>query len=136
MAERDYTPAEMRLLELHQQLLALSENTEVAGRYILLAPDGTITAAGSLSAPDIDAATDALIAVNVFRAATVEASGRAVYDAMPKTPIDPALENELEEYCIGLDTEHLVALAAQDREAAVAEFDEVTSDVNEDGGPA
>lgn len=44
--------------------------------------------------------------------------------------IDPILEAELEEYCIGLDTDFLVQMAAQDPKAAVAAFDEITSDVD------
>lgn len=46
--------------------------------------------------------------------------------------IDPVLEAEFEEYCIGLDTDFLVEMAAQDPMAAVAAFDEITSDT--DGG--
>lgn len=41
----------------------------------------------------------------------------------PRTPLDPNLEAELEEHCIGLDTDYLVSL---DRREAVAAFDEIT----------
>lgn len=42
--------------------------------------------------------------------------------------IDPLLEAEFEEYCIGLDTDFLVQMAAEDPKAAVAAFDEITAD--------
>jgi hypothetical protein len=133
MADRDYTPDEMRLVELYHQLIALSDDKTVAGRFILLGPDGAIIANGSLAARDIEAATLALAALNEAKAATEESTGHAVYAALPKVPIDQDLENELEKYCIGLDTDHLFGLAAQDQAAAVAEFDQITSDVEGDG---
>ncbi|MFB7312959.1 hypothetical protein [Streptomyces sp. NPDC056192] len=50
--------------------------------------------------------------------------------AQPQTPaasdIDPLLEAEFEEYCIGLDTDFLMSMAAQDPHQAVAAFDEIT----------
>jgi hypothetical protein len=133
MADREYTPDEQRLLDLYHQIIALSDDETVAGRFILLGPDGVIVAHGSLAARDIEAATDALASVNAASSASEESTGHAVYAALPKVHIDQALENELEEYCIGLDTDHLIGLAAQDRAAAVAEFDEITSDIDADG---
>jgi hypothetical protein len=42
------------------------------------------------------------------------------------TDIDPLLEQDLEEHCIGLDTDFLMSMAAQDPHRAVAAFDEIT----------
>ncbi|MER6092423.1 hypothetical protein [Streptomyces bluensis] len=130
MAEHQYTPEELALLGLNAQLLALSDDTTVAGRFILLGTDGRIVANGSLSDRDVAAATEALACLIAARKAMQESTGPAVYDRLPKVQIDPLLENELEEYCIGLDTQHLVEMAKLDPKAAVAAFDEITSDTD------
>lgn len=122
--DREFTPDEQRIIDFHQQLIALSDSTEVAGRYILLGPDGTPVANGTLSAADLETATDALTSVNAYRAATDESTD---LPPVPTVDLDPGLEAELEEYCIGLDAEFLMDLASQDTNSAVAAFDEITA---------
>jgi hypothetical protein len=124
--DRQPTPEQQALLNLYAQLLKLSDDTTVAGRFILLGTDGAIVANGTLTASDIDAATTALTLFNEAKAATEEAT-RPTPDSVPAVALDPALENQLEEYCIGLDAEFLMQLAEQDPNAAVAAFDEITA---------
>ncbi|MFI6653197.1 hypothetical protein ACIBI8_37110 [Streptomyces sp. NPDC050529] len=44
------------------------------------------------------------------------------------TPIDPVLEADFAEYCIGLPVDELVAQARRDPNAAVAAFDAITEE--------
>jgi hypothetical protein len=90
MADRDYTPDEMRLVELYHQLIALSDDKTVAGRFIFLGADGAVVAHGSLAARDIEAVTDALISVNIQRADMEEATRPA--DPLPVLDADDAAE--------------------------------------------
>lgn len=68
MADRGFTNDELRLYDLLQQFLALSDDPKVDGRIIILAPDGNIVGDASLAAADIEAATDALLKLNIQRA--------------------------------------------------------------------
>lgn len=68
MADRGFSNDELRLYELLQQFLALSDDTDVAGRIILLGPTGSIVGDATLAGPDIEAAADALLKLNIQRA--------------------------------------------------------------------
>lgn len=115
------------ILDLLAAFLGLSDDTENAGRLMLLGPTGAFVGDASLSTRDMQIAIKALAAAKALTDATrgMELPGDA--------PLDPKLEADLEEYCIGLDTDYLVELAAQNPAAAVAEFDQITSDIDTDG---
>lgn len=68
MADRGFSDDDLRIYELLQQLLALSDDTDVAGRVVFLGPTGAIIGDATLSAGDFEAATDALLKLNVQRA--------------------------------------------------------------------
>jgi hypothetical protein len=68
MADRSFSNDELRLYELMQQFLALSDSKDVAGTIILIGPKGTIVGDATLSAADIEAAADALLKLNIQRA--------------------------------------------------------------------
>jgi len=68
MADHAFSNDELRLYELLQQFLCLSDSKQVAGRIIVLGPTGTIVGDASLSAQDIEDATDALLHKNIQRA--------------------------------------------------------------------
>lgn len=74
MAGRGFSDDELRLYDLLQQFLALSADESVAGRIILLGPDGTIVGDATLATADIEAATDALLRMNVQRADALNAA--------------------------------------------------------------
>jgi hypothetical protein len=101
MADRGFSNDELRLYELLQQFFALSDDPTVAGRIIVLGSDGNIVGDASLSATDIEAATDALLKLNVQRA---DASDPA---AAP-LPVDDDITDEVSDVMAGFDT----ALAA------------------------
>lgn len=67
MAERAFSNDDMRLYELLQQFLNLSDSTEHAGTLLLIGPKGSIVGDCTLSAADVEAATDALIRLNAQR---------------------------------------------------------------------
>ncbi len=125
MAGHQYTPEELALLKLYEQFLKLSNDTQIAGRFILLGPDGAVVATGSLAGRDIEAATAALTSLNDAKTATEESTRPDPFT--PTVALDPALEAEFEEHCIGLDPEFLMDLAEQDPNRAVAAFDDITS---------
>lgn len=115
------------ILDLLNAFLGLSDDTENAGRLMLLGPTGAFVGDASLSTRDMQIAIKALAAAKALTDATrgMELPGDA--------PLDALLEAELEEYCIGLEADVLMDLAAEDPAAAVAAFDEVTSDIDTDG---
>jgi hypothetical protein len=115
------------LLDLLNAFLGLSDDTENGGRLMLLSPTGAFVGDASLSTRDMQIAIKALDAAKALTEATQG------LDLPGDAPLDKALENELEEYCIGVDADHLMGLAAVDPAAAVAEFDEITSDIDVDG---
>lgn len=98
MADRGFSDDELRLYELLQQFLALSDDTEVAGRIIVLGPTGSIVGDATLAASDIEAATDALINLNRQRADIAEATRPA--DPLPELDADDTDEffGEIEAY--------------------------------------
>lgn len=67
MDRRENTPEEQALLDLYAQLMNLSDDTTVGGRFIFLSPEGVIVANGSLAPADIAAATIALQSLNAHR---------------------------------------------------------------------
>lgn len=67
MADRGFSDDELRLYELLQQFLNLSDDTQVAGRIIVLGPTGSIVGDATLAASDIEAAADALLKLNIQR---------------------------------------------------------------------
>ncbi|WP_399559333.1 hypothetical protein [Streptomyces chartreusis] len=81
MADRAFSNDELRLYELLQQFLALSDDTEVAGTLILIGPKGSIVGDCVLSAADIEAAADALLQLNIRRADAAE--GLAPAEPLP-----------------------------------------------------
>src|ERR1044072_2784228 len=74
MSERECNAAEERIRKLNTALVALSTDTSVSARFILLNPDGVGISQGALSARDLDAAIAALDAINGARKATEEAA--------------------------------------------------------------
>ncbi len=108
------------LVDLIAAFLGLSDDTDNAGRIMILGPTGAFIGGLKLSLRDVQIATQAITAARALIEATkgMNLPGDA--------PVDPALENELEEYCIGLDTDLLMDMAAQDPNSAVAAFDEIT----------
>jgi hypothetical protein len=115
------------ILDLLAAFLGLSGDTDNAGRIMLLGPNGQFVGDATLSKRDMEIATKALAAAKALTEATRDLN-------LPgDAPVDPLLEAELEEYCIGLDTDLLVEMAEQDPAAAVAAFDEITSDIEGDG---
>ncbi|AKZ60721.1 hypothetical protein SAM23877_p012 (plasmid) [Streptomyces ambofaciens ATCC 23877] len=114
---------DLRLMALIEQILGLSQDTEVAGRIMLLGPTGQFIGDASLSTADLEAATEALAQWNATKAAHQETLPPA-----PTVAVDPVLEAELEEYCIGLDAGFLMQVAQEDPNCAVAAFDEAVSD--------
>lgn len=114
------------LIDLLAAFLELSDDTENAGRLMLLSPTGQFVGDASLSGRDIQIAIKALAAAKAFTDATrdIHIPGEA--------PVDARLEADLEEHCIGLDADYLMQLAAQDPNSAVAAFDEITKPM--DGG--
>jgi hypothetical protein len=68
MADRGFSDDDLRLYELLQQFLALSDDKDVAGTIILIGPKGSIVGDATLSAADIEAAADALLKLNIQRA--------------------------------------------------------------------
>lgn len=116
MADRDLTPDEMRAVELLMQLQALSPaDAATAVRMSLRMPDGSYIGDALLSTNAVAALTDATLSMVAYR------------DAMPPADvIDPLLAADFEEYCIGIDTDGLLAIGAVDPKEAVAAFDEIT----------
>ena len=64
MEQRKLTEGELRLMAFYHQLAALSPDTNVAGRLLILRPDGSCFANLSLSDRDLEAATDAIASLN------------------------------------------------------------------------
>lgn len=118
--ERPISNQDMNLLDLLAEFIGLSDDTDSAGRIMILGPTGKFIGDATLSARDIRVATAALTAARALTDATSDL-------AMPSDEVDPALEADLEEHCLGLDTDLLMEMAAQDPNSAVAAFDEITS---------
>ncbi|MFD5294754.1 hypothetical protein ACFWJU_06060 [Streptomyces mutabilis] len=78
MAGRGFSDDELRLYELLQQFLALSDDETVAGRIIVQGPDGTIVGDATLAAADIEDATQALLWMNVQRAEALNVADEAI----------------------------------------------------------
>jgi hypothetical protein len=119
--DRPTSESQALLVDLLAAFLDLSGDTENAGRIMLLSPTGSFVGDASLSVQDMRIAIKALAAAKALTEATrdIELPGDA--------PLDPRLESDLEEYCIGLDTDFLMEMAAQDPNTAVAAFDEITA---------
>lgn len=119
--EREFTPQEAALFDMLTEIVSLSDDTENAGRIMVLGADGQFIGDAVLSARDITIATKALAAARAF----TEAAQGIEFPA--DAALDPVLEQDLEEHCIGLDTDFLMDLATQDPNSAVAAFDEITT---------
>jgi len=109
------------ILDLLNAFLGLSDDTENACRLMLLGPTGQFIGDASLATRDVHIAIKALNAARALIEAT-----RGL-DLPGDAELDPVLEAEFEEHCIGLDPEFLMDLAAEDPNSAVAAFDEITS---------
>lgn len=70
MNGRQPTPEELRIIEFYRQLRALSDDPEIAATIVLLAPNSRLVQSCSLSASDLEAATDALASLNAAKKAT------------------------------------------------------------------
>jgi hypothetical protein len=121
MTEREFTPQEAALFDLLTEIVSLSDDTENAGRIMILGPDGKFIGDAGLSTRDIQIATKALAAARAF----TEATEGIEFPAEPA--LDPVLEQDFEEHCVGLDPEFLMDLAAQDPSSAVAAFDQISA---------
>lgn len=85
MAGRGFSNDELRLYELLQQFLGLSDDKDVAGTLILIGPNGSIVGDATLSAADIEAATDALLKGNIARSDADQTTG---VDTEPLLDVD------------------------------------------------
>jgi hypothetical protein len=100
-----------------------STEPPVAARISLRAGNGHLVGGDALLCEKaLDALLDAVRSLNAY-------AQHAGPDR--EQDIDPLLEADFEESCIGFDVDHLMSLAVQDPHRAVAEFDQVTAD--EDG---
>lgn len=117
------------ILDLLSAFLNLSEDTENAGRIMLLGPTGAFVGDASLSTRDMQIAVKALAAAKALTEATKG------MDLPGETTVDPVLEAELENYCIGLDADDLMEMAAElGPAAAVDAFDLIVdADADSDG---
>lgn len=66
--DRPINDQDLRLLDLLAQFIGLSDDTENAGRIMLLGSTGRFIGDCTLSADDIEAAADALLHLNIRRA--------------------------------------------------------------------
>jgi hypothetical protein len=98
MADREYTNEELRMEQLRQQFLALSGDQDIAGRITFRGPNGEYVGEVKVSARDIEAVTDSLIALNSFRTDMEEATRPA--DPLPELDAEDAdaLMGEIEAY--------------------------------------
>jgi hypothetical protein len=117
--DRPANESQPLILDLLSAFLGLSGDTDNAGRIMLLGPTGAFVGDASLSARDMQ------IAVKALQAASALIEATHGLDLPGDAPLDPALENELEEHCIGLDAEFLMEMAAEDPTKAVAAFDQL-----------
>ncbi|MEW2267893.1 hypothetical protein [Streptomyces sp. NPDC047868] len=126
-ADRPSDDVNLPLVDLLSAFLELSDDTENAGRLMLLSSTGQFVGDASLSARDIQIAIKALAAAKAFTDATADIT-------IPgETKVDAYLEADLEEHCLGLDADLLMAMAEEDPSEAVAVFDKVTGQRDEDG---
>ncbi|WP_331746840.1 hypothetical protein [Streptomyces sp. NBC_00842] len=110
---------DLLVLALLAQLQQLSPaEAKTAARLTVRNADGDFLGEALLSDKAVDALVDSTTSLNAY----LENEPAAV----PGTDIDPDLEAEFEEHCIGLDTDFLMSMAAQDPNQAVAAFDEIT----------
>ncbi|MEU8469566.1 hypothetical protein AB0F30_16860 [Streptomyces sp. NPDC029006] len=93
--EHPFSNEEMRLAELLHQFLALSDDQDVAGRLIFRGPKGEYIGETTLSARDIEAATDALTSVNAYRADLEEAGLK------PEAPLPKVDASDVSEVLTG-----------------------------------
>lgn len=118
--DRPISQQETNLLDLLAEFIGLSDDTDSAGRIMILGSDGRFIGDASLSARDIEIATKAVAAARAF----TEAAKGIEFPA--DADLDPVLEQDFEEHCIGLDPEFLMDLAAEDPNSAVAAFDQLS----------
>lgn len=131
--DRDFNPDDVRLVDLLRQIQALSpEGATTAGRITLRDAHGAYVGEALVDSKALDAAAAALLSVNEMAACDRAEHTRAGDDTPAVRPsdsldLDPLLEADFEEHCIGLDPAHLMALATIDPARAVAAFDELTA---------
>jgi hypothetical protein len=127
MADRGFSDDELRLYELLQQFLGLSDDTDVAGRIVLLGPNGAIVGDCTLSADDIEVAVDSLLHLNIER-------GRGVDLAEGPLAVDEDAQVALPDGLLPVD-QPLTAdeLDAGDFDLLVADFEEF---LKSEGGQA
>ncbi|MEU9849228.1 hypothetical protein [Streptomyces sp. NPDC047985] len=111
---------ELRVLALLAQLQRISPaDAKTAARLTVRNADGDFIGEALLSDKAITALTESTFSLNLHLQNE---------SAAPGADIDPDLEAELEEHCLGLDIEYLMAIAEQDPHRAVAAFDEITAE--------
>jgi len=98
MADRGFSNDELRLYELLQQFLNLSDDPEIAGRIIILGANGAILGDASLAPKDVEDATDALLQLNIRKADA--AAGLVPADPLPPVADEDtdALMDEIQAY--------------------------------------
>ena len=115
---------DLKALALLAQLQQLSPtDAETAVRLTLRTAAGDYLGEALLSAKAVDALTDATCSLNAF----LETGGGDI-TPLNEPVLHPELEADLEEYCIGLPVDELMAMAAQDPRQAVAAFDDITAE--------
>lgn len=119
------------LTALFQAIAAMGPfNGNLAGRLLILGPDGAAIGDIRLDAARIDALTIAATSIGGLADCTEENTRPELAPLpAPTVDIDPVLENELEEYFIGLNADDLMAKPIDE---AVAAFDLITSDQDDE----
>jgi hypothetical protein len=115
------TPEELHALSLLAELQRLADPAQPdAVRITIRSATGEYLGETTIPALGLEHTTNAVSAVADY-------AERFPEDFNP-TVIDPLLEADLEEYCIGLNVDKLIATARTDPQRAVADFDAITSD--------
>ncbi|MEU5976349.1 hypothetical protein [Streptomyces sp. NPDC047315] len=128
MDGREFSADDVRLVDLLRLLQELSpEGAATACRITLRDAAGDYVGEALLDSRALEAAVEALASLVAYRDAGVDGPlPVALTELEPDDDLDPRLEADLEEYCIGLNCGELMGLAAADPARAVAAFDEIT----------
>lgn len=119
------SPDDLHALQLLAELRRLANPDQpTAIRLIALTGDGDYIGDVKLPTPGLAHTTQAVSAVADY-------ATRIPEDFTPNQGadgLDPLLIAQLEDHCIGLDPDYLMAMAVIDPRQAVAAFDEITDD--------
>jgi hypothetical protein len=141
--DHELSNEELRAIELVAQLAALSpEGDATSVRVTLRMGNGRLVGEALLSEKAVEALTASALSLNAYLADDPDAplDGLEIVDEshlptpapaevlpVPAVAIDPILEADFAEHCIGHDLEFLIQMAAEDPNAAVAAFDEIAN---------